>query len=156
MNGSLNKQVQLTSTGHDALVKELAQLKDIKRPALVERLSHARQEGDLSENADYQSARDELEFLDGRIEELQEVLKNALVVKGTKKSGVDIGTKVTVRINGDRSTFHIVGEWEADPAQKKISHSSPLGTALMGKKVGEKVEVTAPVGKVTYTIVSIE
>jgi len=149
------QKTQLTKEGLDALVKELHELKEVKRPALVERLSHARAEGDLSENSDYQNARDELEFLDGRIAEYQEIIKRAEVVSYNSKSEVAIGAKVEVRIKGNSQTYHIVGEWEADPLEKKISHTSPLGQALVGKKPGDKVEVDAPAGKVIYEILSI-
>ena len=149
-------KVQITQSGMDALKVELSQLVDEKRPALVDRLSNARSQGDLAENSDYQSAKDELDFLDGRIAELENVLKNAQVVDEVKNGGVSVGTKVTLKVNGSKTEFHIVGEWEADPMQKKISHTSPLGKALVGKKKGEKVEVEAPAGKIMYEILSVE
>ncbi|MFZ5932532.1 MAG: transcription elongation factor GreA [Patescibacteria group bacterium] len=152
-----NKQVQMTKEGVDALEKELAELVNEKRPKLVERLANARAQGDLTENSDYANAKEELEFLDGRIAELEEVLKTATVVSASnKKNGIDVGTKVTLRVNGEKHVYDIVGEWEADPANKKISPESPLGQALFGKKVGEKVEVEAPAGKVEYEILAIE
>lgn len=152
----MTKLVQLTKQGFQELGRELDELVDVKRPKLVERLSYARSQGDLSENSDYINAREELEFLDGRIDELNEVLKNASIVKGRNgKGGVDIGTKVTVRVNGQKHVFDIVGEWEADPVNKKISPNSPLGAALVGKKVGEKAHVEAPAGKVLYEILAI-
>lgn len=150
------KQVQLTANGLDALKSELNELLNVKRPALVSRLSNARSQGDLSENSDYQNAKEELEFLEGRIDELEDVIKNAIVVDLNNGSGAGVGTKVTVRVNGVKNTFEIVGEWEADMALKKISHTSPLGSALVGKKVGEKFEVEAPVGKVVYEVISID
>jgi len=123
----------------------------------VDRLANARGQGDLSENSDYQSAKEELEFMDGRIDELEEVIKNAEVVtSGHNGHSVALGTKVTLKTNGKQTVFDIVGEWEADPVNKKISHDSPLGVALLGKKVGEKAEVEAPAGKVIYEILSIE
>lgn len=152
----MSNQVQLTKNGFTELEKELNELVDVKRPKLVERLSYARQQGDLSENSDYINAREELEFLDGRISELNDVLKNASIVKTKNgKSSVDIGMKVTVRVNGQKHVFDIVGEWEADPINKKISPNSPLGSALVGKKVGEKANVEAPAGKVTYEVLAI-
>lgn len=156
MSGS--KKLQLTKLGLQALKSELGVLVDSKRPQLVERLANARGEGDLSENSDYQNAKDELEFLDGRIDELQEVIKNAVIVNGdsSSKGTVAVGTKVKVHVNGSENIFEIVGEWESDPVSKKISHTSPLGQALIGKKVGEKVEVEAPAGKLHYEIISIE
>lgn len=151
------KQIQLTTKGLEALKKELDELLQVKRPVLVERLSNARSQGDLSENSDYQNAKEELEFLEGRIDELEAVVKNAKVVSDTGNgSNVGVGTKVTVRVNGIKNTFEIVGEWEADLANKKISHTSPLGSSLVGKKVGEKFEVEAPVGKVVYEVIAID
>jgi transcription elongation factor GreA len=97
--------------------------------------------------------------MDGRIDELEDVIKNASVVTVSGKngsSGVALGTKVTLKVNGGKTVFDIVGEWEADPVNKKIAHDSPLGIALLGKKVGEKAEVMAPAGKVMYEILSIE
>ena len=153
----MNKTIQLTNKGLEALKKELELLVNKKRPALVDRLSNARSQGDLSENSDYQNAKEELEFFEGRIEELQLVIKNAKVVKDTDNgNNVGVGTKVTVRVNGVKNTFEIVGEWEADMTNKKISHASPLGSALVGKKVGEKFEVEAPVGKILYEVVAID
>ena len=154
---NMSQNIQITKAGLDALNKELDGLVNVKRPKLVERLSYARSQGDLAENSDYTYAKEDLEFMDGRISELEEVLKNAKVVlsKG-KNGGVAVGTTVTVKINGDKSVFEIVGEWEADPVNKKISHESPLGKALVGKKVGEKAEVEAPAGKVVYEILEIK
>ena len=154
------KQIQMTKEGYEALQKELAILVDQKRPKLVERLSFAGQQGDLSENSDYINAIEELEFLEGRIDELEGVIKTAEVVNGSShrklSDGVSLGTKVTLKVNGDKHVFEIVGEWEADPVNKKISHESPLGRALVGKKIGDKVEVEAPAGKVKYEILAIE
>jgi transcription elongation factor GreA len=151
------KQIQMTKQGLETLKSELDELVNVKRPRLVERLSNARSQGDLSENSDYSNAKEEMEFLDGRIDELEGVLRTASVVSGNgKKNNVVVGAKVTVKTNGDKHVFEIVGEWEADPVNKKISPESPLGQALCGKKVGEKVEVEAPAGKLTYEILLIE
>lgn len=149
--------VQLTQTGFDKLKKELEELINKKRPAAVDRLSQARSMGDLSENSDYHQAKEQLEFIDGRISELELVLNQAVVVANEHSTKeVSVGAKVKVKINGSEHVFNIVGEWEADPKEKKISHESPLGKALIGRKVGETVEVQAPAGKVEYTIVGIE
>ena len=153
----MNNNVQLTKKGLDSLKKELEDLKENKRPKAVDRLANARSQGDLSENSDYHNAREELEFLDGRISEIEDVIKNATVVKVSGSgNGVSFGTKVTVKTGGSTHVFEIVGEWEADPIKKKISHSSPLGQALIGKGKGEKVEIEAPAGKVVYEILSIK
>lgn len=154
--GAGAKQVQVTKEGLESLKKELDVLVNEKRPKLVDRLANARTQGDLMENSDYHNAKDELEFLDGRIDELQDVLKNAVVLNGSHNGGVSVGTKVTIKSNSLTREYFIVGEWEADPMKQKISHTSPLGQALMGKKVGEKVEVEAPAGKVVYEILSIK
>ena len=150
-------QTQVTKDGLEALQVELHELKANKRPALVERLSNARKDGDLSENNDYQTAREELEFLDGRISELEEVIKNAkIVTTACKKGTIDVGARVVLKIKGKEFEYHIVGEWEADPVAKKISLTSPLGCALSGKKVGDKVAVEAPAGIILYDILSID
>jgi transcription elongation factor GreA len=153
----MEKHTHLTNSGLKALKKELEELVNIKRPKLVERLSSARQQGDLTENSDYANAKEELEFLDGRIEELKEVLGKAEIVNGNGKDhDTMVGTKVTLKNNDKTHIFEIVGEWEADPVNKKISHDSPLGQALVGKKVGDNIDVEAPAGKISYEILAIE
>jgi transcription elongation factor GreA len=152
------KVVQVTKKGFETLKKELDELVKIKRPKVVERLERARQEGDLSENSDYTNAKEELEFLDGRIDELKDVVENAKVISDSNGNGhkVDVGTTVVVETSGKKHEFHIVGEWEADPMQKKISHESPLGRELVGKKVGEEIKVEAPAGQVIYKVLEIK
>src|SRR5512135_2316315 len=150
-------KVQITSKGLESLKKELDELVNSKRPQVVERLSNARTQGDLAENSDYHNAKDELEFLDGRIDELEDVVQNAIIVdESGQKDGVAVGTKVKLKVAGSTFEYDIVGEWEADPAKKKISHTSPLGQALVGKEVGDKVEVEAPAGKVVYEILAVD
>lgn len=149
----------MTTDGVASLKKELDELKNVKLPEVVSRVARAREDGDLSENSAYQFGKQEQEFLQGRIEELEEILKNAtLLTKNGKsnKSAVDLGCKVTVALNGKKVVYEVVGDWEARPAEKKISGSSPLGKALMGKKVGEKVEVEAPAGRLVYLVAAIE
>ena len=151
-----NNKVNLTLTGYNELAAELADLKDNKLPAAIERVATARAFGDLAENAEYHSARDDHAALVGKIEELTDILARSQIIQTTtSKSQVGVGSKVTVAINGTTHEFTIVGEWEADPAEKKISHESPLGKALIGKAVGDKVEVSAPAGKITYHIKEI-
>jgi len=151
----MNTQILVTQAGLADLQSELSGLQT-KRPQVVERLSVARSMGDLSENSDYISAREELEFLDGRIGELEDMIHSAKVVAPSSNDKIDFGHTVTVKIDSTQTTFQIVGEPEADPKQRKISHQSPLGLALMGKKIGDKVEVDAPVGKLTYSILEIK
>lgn len=151
-----NKAIYLTQKGLDDLKAELEELKKVKRPEVVVRLSEAREMGDLSENAEYTAAREELAFIDGRIEELELLLKQAVVIEDKHSTQmVALGAEVTLTVNGKKEVFTLVGEWEADPMEKKISHESPLGKALMGKKVGDEIEVDAPAGKMVYKIVSI-
>jgi transcription elongation factor GreA len=149
-------KVHLTREGLKEIKQELDGLVNNKRPESVERVARARDFGDLSENNEYQQARDELSFIDGKIEELQNIISKALVV-GSKKNRntIDIGCKVTLSGNGKNHTYTIVGEWEADPKEKKISHESPLGKALVGRKVGEEVEVEVPAGKILYMVKKI-
>lgn len=153
-----NNEVFLTAEGKSKLQKELRFLQKQKRPALVKRVSLARNQGDLAENSEYHHAREELSFVDGRTEELEDILASAkLIKKGSRVcKQVSLGCKVVVENKGKKTTFHLVGEWEADPALAKISLFSPLGKALMGKKIGEKVELEAPVGRITYAILAIE
>ncbi|OGG00346.1 transcription elongation factor GreA, partial [Candidatus Gottesmanbacteria bacterium RBG_13_37_7] len=146
----------VTKEGLAGLKKEYDELVNTKRPALVERLALARGQGDLSENSEYAAAKQDLAFIDGRISELEQVLHEAKVVISRSKKKVDIGCKVTLHLKNKKEVFTIVGEWEADPTRQKISHSSPLGKALLGKKVGDKVEVEAPAGKILYKILSID
>ena len=149
-------KIVLTKDGLNELKKEHDSLVNIKRPEAVIRLANARSQGDLSENSEYTAAKQDLAFIDGRIAELDLVIHEAKVVNTHSKQKVNVGCKVTLHVNGKKDVFTIVGEWEADPVQKKISHSSPLGEALIGKKVGEKVEVDAPAGKILYKILHIE
>lgn len=153
-----NKKVYLTQKGLDEHKKEYEDLVKVKRHEVVERLSSAREMGDLAENAEYTAAREELAFIDGRIEELENLLKQVVIIEGTghhKGKTVDLGSIVTVKVKGKKEVFTLVGEWEADPTEKKISHESPLGKALIGKAVGDDIEVEAPVGKMVYTVVEI-
>lgn len=156
----MDKKKYLTQQGLEELKKEHKELVEIKRPKIVTRLSRARDMGDLSENAEYTAARDELELTDRRIDELEILLKTVTVIKGSpqgnKSKAAVLGSKVTVEIEGKKEVFMIVGEWESNPAEKKISNESPLGKALLDKSVGYTVEIEAPKGKMTYKIISIE
>lgn len=153
------KKIYLTQKGLEELKKENNELVKTKRPDIVSRLSAAREMGDLSENAEYTAAREELAFIDGRIEELEILLKQAVVIEESAQKGtqmVNLGSEVTVKLDGKQVVYTVVGEWEADPLEKKISHESPLGKMLLGKSVGVEVEVEAPAGKMLYTIVAIK
>lgn len=152
------KKIYLTREGLQDLKKEFEELSKVKRPDILTRVSQARDMGDLSENAEYVAAREELSFIDGRIDELEELLRQAVLIDGAHKSSskiVKLGSTVTLTVKGKKEVFTVVGEWEADPKEKKISHESPLGKALIGKKVGEKIQVEAPAGKISYSIISV-
>jgi len=150
------KDFHFTSEGLKELKQELKELVEGKRPKLINRVAVARNHGDLSENSEYTAAREDLAFVEGKIEELGELIAKAKLIKAKKTKGeVKLGCKVTVKVNGKKQTFELVGEWEADPLEQKISHTSPLGKALLGKKKGEKVEIEAPAGKVIYHIQKI-
>lgn len=156
----MDKKIYLTKEGLEDLKKEYEELSKVKRPEMLDRVAQARNQGDLSENAEYTAARDELSFIDGRIEEIDELLKQVTLIQDTTSNGgakaaVALGSKVTVKIGTKEEVFTVVGEWEADPAAKKISHESPLGKALLGKQKGEAVEVDAPAGKVVYTVMGV-
>jgi len=151
------KQFFVTKKGLAELEHELDNLQNKKRAEVVERVASARSMGDLSENSEYHAAKEELSLVDGRIEELEEIIKKAQIIKERHKNSkvIEIGSEVTIEVNGKKEMFSLVGEWEADPHKKKISHESPLGKALIGKKPGDKVEVEAPVGKISYHILKI-
>ena len=148
----------MTPLGYRQLVDELELLEKTNLPEAIERLSKARDFGDLSENAEYHSAKEALSTMEGRVEELKDILTRVTVVD-VQKSGLDMvgmGSMVQIEVNGSSHEFTIVGEWEADPAAKKISHESPLGKALLGKKVGDDVQVDAPSGTITYLIKEVK
>lgn len=153
-----DKKIYLTPKGFEDLKLEYKELLEKRRPEVVARLSSAREMGDLSENAEYTAAREELSFIDSRIEELENLIKQAQLISenGHKNTSVDLGSQVVIKIKGKEEVFTVVGEWEADPAEKKISHESPLGKALIGKGVGDEFEVQAPAGKMVYTVVSVK
>jgi transcription elongation factor GreA len=155
-----NDKVYLTPEGKEKLRQELDYLTNEKRPALAERLRHAIQQGDLSENADYQTAKEDQGFLEGRIREVESMLLDAVIIEQAKvsKDQVGLGNEVTVTEEGedDPETFFIVGAAEADPANGRISNESPLGQALLDRKVGERVMVQAPAGEIVFVIQAIE
>ncbi len=147
----------ITPEGLEKLKKELKELKEVKRPALIQRIQNAKELGDLSENADYQSAREEQSFLEGRIAEIEDLIKNAIVIEKSKdKNIVSLGSKVTIKSGSKEFTYTITGSNEADPSQGKISNESPLGKAILDKKAGEEFILRTPNGETKYKILSIE
>jgi len=154
----MNNQIKLiTKEGFENLQKKLAKLEG-KRPHAVNRLEHARSMGDLSENSEYHSAKEYLEFLDRQIGEMREVVIHSRIAQDQKGncSQVLVGCRVKVATdNGKQVIFMIVGDHESDPFKGKISYSSPLGKALFEKRIGEKVIVKTPRGTTHYKIVAI-
>lgn len=153
----ITDQTVLTAAGLDKLKTELKELEDTRRPAVLARIKEAISYGDLSENSEYEDAKNEQAFVEGRISELNHMLKNPKIVKANAGEGgkVALGSVVKVKHNGSRSTFTVVGPAEADPENGLISHESPIGRALVGRAVGESVEVETPGGATKYQIVSI-
>lgn len=153
----MDKQIYvLTQEGYDKLVTELDIFQKEKRPKAVARLKSAREMGDLSENSEYGAAKEELGYVDGRIMEIEETLKNSqIVTHNANNAVVSIGDTVTVSINNEKKIFTLVGELEADISNGKLSHKSPIGIALMKKAKGDTVKVTIPAGVVEYKILDI-
>jgi transcription elongation factor GreA len=152
----MKKLYHLTQAGVDELRQELDSLIEQRAP-LADRIRQARELGDLSENAEYQSARDEQDRLETRISELDHIVKNVQIIKKPKSDGlVRLGSTVHLKSEAGKSQqFQIVGTIEADPLNGKISDESPIGKVLLGKKQGEKAEIKTPVDTTSYTIVSI-
>lgn len=150
-----DNNLYITKEGLEKLKSELKELTEVKRPAIAQEIKNAREMGDISENAAYDEAKREQAFIEGRIAELEEIIKNSKVAEENSNGAIAVGSKVVLHVDGAEEEFHIVGAPEADPMERKISHESPLGSALLGKKVGEKIEFEAPIGKLTYTILKI-
>jgi len=154
----MSKPHYLTPEGHAKLKAELEDLKGPRRTELSVRLRSAIQMGDLSENADYHKAKEDQGFLEGHIQEIEAILRNSVIIEKTQATGiVSIGSHVTIQEDDfDPETYHLVGPAEADPREGRISHESPIGSALMDKKVGEFVEAETPGGQIKFKIIKIE
>lgn len=135
----IKKSVNITAEGKKELEAELARLIS-ERPQIAERIATARSFGDLSENEEYSSARNEQKVAEGRILEIQDILKNAKVIRGGKKTKVDLGACVVLNMGGKKVEYTVVGPTEANPLEGKISNESPIGKALLGHKAGESFE----------------
>ncbi len=149
----------LTAEGAAKLKAELTQLKGPEREALAKRLRSAIQEGDLSENADYHKAKEDQGFLEGRIQDLERVLRDAIIVENSQgqHDTVEVGVWVTIQEEDyDPERYHLVGAKEANPRDAKISNESPIGKALMGHRVGDAIVAQTPVGEVRMKILKIE
>jgi len=150
----MKKLFQITEAGKKELEIELEELKS-RRGAIADKIADARDYGDLSENAEYDSAREEQGLVESRIAEIEEVLLNASIIAATKSSSVKLGSKVELKTGKKSVTYHVVGPVEADPLEGKISNESPIGLALMGKKIGEIATITTPKGDISYEVVKV-
>lgn len=155
-NRIMSDKIQFTQEGFDNLQTEHDDLVGPRRDKAVKRLALARSMGDLSENSEYQAAKEELAFVEGRIQEIEELIKKAEIMTSTPDSGVTVGTSIIVEKDGKEESYSIVGEFEANPLDKKLSSTSPIGKAFLGKKEGEIVIVEVPAGKLKYKILKIK
>ena len=152
-------KVPITKTGYEALHAELKTMKDVERPTIIKAISEAREHGDLSENAEYHSAKEKQSFIEGRIKELESLISRADVIEPSKMSGTIIRFGATVALvdedTEDKRTYQIVGEPEADINNGKLNMRSPLARALIGKEEGDSVGVTTPGGARSYEVLSV-
>jgi transcription elongation factor GreA len=151
-----NKPVYLTPEGVERLNAELRHLITEERPRVAQRIHDAGRDGDITENAEYEDAKQEQSFLEGRIATIEAQLKNAEVIEHPNGDKVKIGSTVVIQGPDGKETLTIVGSAEAAPREGRISNESPVGSALMGHKKGESVTVQAPAGPMTYTLVTVK
>jgi len=153
------EKVPITKTGYDALNAEFKTMKDIERPAIIKAIAEAREHGDLSENAEYHSAKEKQGFIEGRIKELESLISRADVIEPSKMSGTTIRFGATVKLvdedTDEERTYQIVGEPEADINAGRLNMRSPLARALIGKEEGDSAEVAAPGGMRSYEVLSV-
>ena len=154
----MNDQIILTTAGKEKILAELAELKGVKRLEIARRLKSAIEMGDLSENADYSAAKEDQAFIEGRIQELNMILKDVIIIDDRHRNSglVEIGSTVTIQEDHEpKETFQIVGPQEADPRQERISYDSPIGQALLGHREGDTVKANTPGGELRFTILKI-
>jgi len=154
----MTDQTFLTREGLKKLEEELEHLRTVRRAQVAERLHNAQEDGELIENAEYEDAKNEQAFVEGRILTLEAMLSNAVIIKGEGPDGVvALGSKITVKENGGRpEVYMLVGAAEASPKEGRISNESPLGRALLGRRVGDEVKVNAPAGTLSFRVVAID
>jgi transcription elongation factor GreA len=150
----MKKLYKITVEGKKELEIELKGLKG-RRGEIADKIAEARDFGDLSENAEYDVAREEQGLVETRIAEIEDILKNAEIIKNSSKSTIALGSKVEIKMGKKQFIYTIVGPVEADPLEGRISDESPIGEALFGKKIGDKAVISTPKGNVTYEIVSV-
>ena len=151
----MKKLFQITTEGKKELEVELDQLK-ARRGDIADKIAEARDYGDLSENAEYDAAREEQGLVESRIAEIEDILMNAELIKGGSKTKVGLGSTVELKTGKKTVSYTVVGPVEANPLESKISNESPIGKALFGKKVGDTATITTPKGEVTYEITAIK
>jgi transcription elongation factor GreA len=153
------EKVPITKAGYEALHAELKTMKDVERPAIIKAISEAREHGDLSENAEYHSAKEKQSFIEGRIKELESLISRADVIDPTKMSGAIIRFGATVKLvdenTDEERTYQIVGEPEANIDNGRLNIRSPLARALIGKEEGDSVDVVTPGGGRSYEVLSV-
>jgi transcription elongation factor GreA len=150
----MKKAYQITEDGKVTLEQELDELKG-RRGDIAEKIAAARDFGDLSENAEYDAAREEQGLVETRIAEIEDILQNASIIQATAGSTVGLGSRVELKTGDKTVVYSLVGPVEADPLSGKISNESPIGLQLMGKSVGDQVTISTPKGDTTYEIVSL-
>lgn len=150
----MNKVYQITESGQHELERELEELKS-RRGEIADKIAAARDFGDLSENAEYDAAREAQGLLETRITEIETILQNASIIQAGNGSTVVLGSTVELEANGKAVTYTVVGPVEADPLEGKVSNESPIGQALMGKAVGDTVTINTPKGELAYTVVAL-
>ena len=153
------KEIVLTKEGLEKLKEEMIYLKTVRRKEVAEWIKEARKYGDITENSEYDEAKNEQAFLEGRIKDLENILRNVKIIEEdeVETSKVQVGTVVTLEdaVSGEQFTYTLVGSVEADPANNKISNESPVGKAIIGKKKGSTVKVKVPAGDLEYKIINI-
>lgn len=150
----MNKVYQITESGQRELERELEELKS-RRGEIADKIAAARDFGDLSENAEYDAAREAQGLLETRIIEIETILQNASIIRAGSSSTVVLGSTVELEANGKTVVYTVVGPVEADPLEGKVSNESPIGQALMGKAVGDTVTISTPKGELAYTVVAL-
>lgn len=150
----MNKVYQITESGQRELERELEELKS-RRGEIADKIAAARDFGDLSENAEYDAAREAQGLLETRITEIETILQNASIIQAGNSSTVVLGSTVELEANGKTVVYTVVGPVEADPLEGKVSNESPIGQALMGKAVGDTVTISTPKGELAYTVVAL-
>lgn len=157
----MDKTVPLTQEGHDRLVKELDELRTVKRKEVAERIHAAKELGPAQYDAEYEDAKNQQAFVEGQIQELEQMLSNAVIIderEAQHASKIQLGSRVTVchEVDGREQHFTVVGPAEANPQEGRISHESPVGRALLGKKSGEQIEVVVPAGVQKLKVLKVE